>query len=284
MKTYLSQGTLVKWKQFSFLHVSWETKRDLESIDQKACQRAIMSLQGRERKGQVPEIGKPPCSKRAFDPQMVEVVRSRRPVVADIAPSAPSTRRRARWHLAVASTGASRRWRGGRRSVGEGRSRRSRESAARESTPRPSRVARTQERVLELPGLVGGEAGEKRLALNLPPPDLEEDTLMEKDDTCEEQLEAAGGEALSNADKRKFAEEQYERALKETEAQGEARRKSCRGCGRVVCRDRRAARRRRRFGEVDGSGLRRSVVEKGGPTCWRRVPRRPRRASCCLCS
>ena len=44
--------------------------------------------------------------------------------------------------------------------------------------------------------------------------------------TCEEQLEAAGGEALSNADKRKFAEEQYERALKETEAQGEARRKS----------------------------------------------------------
>jgi hypothetical protein len=66
---------LVKWKQFSFLHVSWETKRDLESIDQKACQRAIMSLQGRERKGQVPEIGKPPCSKRAFDPQMVEVVR-----------------------------------------------------------------------------------------------------------------------------------------------------------------------------------------------------------------
>ena len=66
---------LVKWKQFSFLHVSWETKTDLESIDQKACQRAIMSLQGRERKGQVPEIGKPPCSKRAFDPQMVEVVR-----------------------------------------------------------------------------------------------------------------------------------------------------------------------------------------------------------------
>ena len=49
---------------------------------------------------------------------------------------------------------------------------------------------------------------------------------MEKDDTCEEQLEAAGGEALSNADKRKFAEEQYERALKETGAQGEARRKA----------------------------------------------------------
>ena len=71
---------LVKWKQFSFLHVSWETKRDLESIDQKACQRAIMSLQGRERKGQVPEIGKPPCAKRAFDPQMVEVVCSRRPL------------------------------------------------------------------------------------------------------------------------------------------------------------------------------------------------------------
>ena len=66
---------LVKWKQFSFLHVSWETKTELESIDQKACQRAIMSLQGRARKGQVPEIGKPPCSKRAFDPQMVEVVR-----------------------------------------------------------------------------------------------------------------------------------------------------------------------------------------------------------------
>ena len=71
---------LVKWKQFSFLHVSWETKTDLESIDQKACQRAIMSLQGRERKGQVPEIGKPPCAKRAFDPQMVEVVGSRRPL------------------------------------------------------------------------------------------------------------------------------------------------------------------------------------------------------------
>ena len=63
---------LVKWKQFSFLHVSWETSRSRS--DQKACQRAIMSLQGRERKGQVPEIGKPPCSKRAFDPQMVEVV------------------------------------------------------------------------------------------------------------------------------------------------------------------------------------------------------------------
>jgi chromodomain-helicase-DNA-binding protein 7 len=51
---------------------------------------------------------------------------------------------------------------------------------------------------------------------------------MEKDEMPEELLEAAGGEgeALSNADKRKFAEEQYERALKETEAQGEARRKS----------------------------------------------------------
>ena len=79
---------LVKWKQFSFLHVSWETKRDLESIDQKACQRAIMSLQGRERKGQVPEIGKPPCAKRAFDPQMVEVVCGRRPLSV----VAPSTR------------------------------------------------------------------------------------------------------------------------------------------------------------------------------------------------
>ena len=48
--------------------------------------------------------------------------------------------------------------------------------------------------VLELPGLVGGEAGEKRLALNLPPPDLEEDTLMEKDEAPEDVLEAAGGD------------------------------------------------------------------------------------------
>ena len=84
---------------------------------------------------------------------------------------------------------------------------------------------------------------------------------MEKDDTCEEQLEAAGGEALSNADKRKFAEEQYERALKETEAQGEARRKSV-GRGGVVCRDRGPARRRGRAREVDGSGLRRSARER----------------------
>ena len=98
--------------------------------------------------------------------------------------------------------------------------------AARESTPRP--VPPPQERVLELPGLVGGEAGERRLALNLPPPDLEEDGIMEKDEMPEELLAAAGGdgEAPSNADKRKFAEEQYERALKETEAQGEARRKA----------------------------------------------------------
>ena len=81
---------LVKWKQFSFLHVSWETKRDLESIDQKACQRAIMSLQGRERKGQVPEIGKPPCAKRAFDPQMVEVVRGGVPLSESVAvPAVP---------------------------------------------------------------------------------------------------------------------------------------------------------------------------------------------------
>ena len=47
-----------------------------------------MSLQGRERKGQVPEIGKPPCAKRAFDPQMVEVVCGRRPLSV----VAPSTR------------------------------------------------------------------------------------------------------------------------------------------------------------------------------------------------
>ena len=52
--TYYTRFWLNKWKQFSFLHVSWETKRHLESIDQKACQRAILSLQGRERKGQVP--------------------------------------------------------------------------------------------------------------------------------------------------------------------------------------------------------------------------------------
>ena len=55
--------------------------------------------------------------------------------------------------------------------------------------PRPSHFIRAQERVLELPGLVGGEAGEKRLALNLPPPDLEEDTLMEKDEAPEDVLE-----------------------------------------------------------------------------------------------
>ena len=92
--------------------------------------------------------------------------------------------------------------------------------------PRPGHPS--QERVLELPGLIGGEAGEQRLALHLPPPDLEEDGIMEKDEMPEELLEAAGGdgEAPSNADKRKFAEEQYERALKETEAQGEQRRKA----------------------------------------------------------
>ena len=126
---------LVKWKQFSFLHVSWETKTDLESIDQKACQRAIMSLQGRERKGQVPEIGKPPCSKRAFDPQMVEVVCGRRPVVADIAPSAPSTRheRESATSRRVDRCVASMAW--GSRS----------RLAARESTPRPSRRRRRRD-------------------------------------------------------------------------------------------------------------------------------------------
>ena len=103
---------LVKWKQFSFLHVSWETKRDLEAVDGPACKRALLSLMGRQRKGQVPELGTPPCAKRAFDPQMIDV-----------------------------------------------------------------------ERVLELPGLLGGEAGDRRKALNLPPPDLEEDGVFENDDT-----------------------------------------------------------------------------------------------------
>ena len=86
----------------------------------------------------------------------------------------------------VASTGASHRWRGGVHAA----------TATLASTPPGTPLTRRppQERVLELPGLIGGEAGEKRLALNLPPPDLEEDTLMEKDEAPEDVLEAAGGE------------------------------------------------------------------------------------------
>ena len=57
-------------------------------------------------------------------------------------------------------------------------------------------------------------------------PDLEEDTLMEKDDAWEEQAAASGVDLDDSAARRKFAAEQYESALKETEAQGEARRKS----------------------------------------------------------
>ena len=95
--------------------------------------------------------------------------------------------------------------------------------AARESTPH---IIRPQERVLELPGLVGGEAGERRLALNLPPPDLEEDGIMEKEENHEEQAAASGVDLDDAAARRKFAAEQYESALKETEAQGEARRKA----------------------------------------------------------
>ena len=127
---------LVKWKQFSFLHVSWETKRDLESIDQKACQRAIMSLQGRERKGQVPEIGKPPCSKRAFDPQMVEVVCSRRPL--SLRASAAAFRRL-----------ASRRQRGGGVAVAATRA-----SRALESTRRPSLHTHRRSASSSCPGLL----------------------------------------------------------------------------------------------------------------------------------
>ena len=109
---------------------------------------------------------------------------------------------------------------------GRRRSRRDpRVAGSREYTP-PLTRRPPQERVLELPGLVGGEAGEKRLALNLPPPDLEEDTLMEKDDNLEEQAAASGVDLDDAAARRKFAAEQYESALKETEAQGEARRKA----------------------------------------------------------
>ena len=58
-----------------------------------------MSLQGRERKGQVPEIGKPPCSKRAFDPQMVEVVCGRRPLSLSVVRAIDAPRARV-CHLA----------------------------------------------------------------------------------------------------------------------------------------------------------------------------------------
>jgi hypothetical protein len=63
--------------------------------------------------------------------------------------------------------------------------------------------------------------------LNLPPPDLEEDGIMEgEENNYEEQAAASGVDLDDAAARRKFAAEQYESALKETEAQGEARRKS----------------------------------------------------------
>ena len=145
--------------------------------------------------------------------------------------------------------------------------------------PRPSRRRRrrdphgicTQERVLELPGLVGGEAGEKRLALNLPPPDLEEDTLMEKDDAWEEQAAASGVDLDDAAARRKFAAEQYESALKETEAQGEARRKSVADAVALWAATVAPPDAEDVLVKWTGRGYD-EALERGGPTCWRRVP------------
>ena len=131
---------LVKWKQFLFPTPVLGDEADLERIDQKACQRAIMSLQGRE-EGANPEIGKPPCSKRAFDPQMVEVVWPASFVTACVG------HRRAR---ASVRRLASRRQRGGGVAVA-GRAARARRPPRHAADPHSTSARR---RVPELPGLL----------------------------------------------------------------------------------------------------------------------------------
>ena len=141
------------------------------------------------------------------------------------------------------------------------------------STPRGHPHAAPQERALELPGLIGGEAGEKRLALNLPPPDLEEDTLMEKDEAPGRVLEGGGeGEAPSNADKRKFAEEQYERRSRRPRPRaklgGRLSRRVVALCAATVAPpDAEDV-----LVKWTGLGYDEAVEHVCGPTCWRRVP------------
>ena len=77
---------LVKWKQYSYLHCSWETERDLaEQVGAQETKRALQSLRLRESKGEVPDVGDPE-PKRCFDPEMVDVERVLKLPECDLAP------------------------------------------------------------------------------------------------------------------------------------------------------------------------------------------------------